>query len=110
MLTQPASPGESEVQIDTADIEPLVPSDMTPTEEAFPCKDAGPHKCTCGDTVFNLLVHGDSVQFFDKTFSAREIVQLKAYNGDSKVSTFEIFTKIDKKTRMCKYQFGTFST
>ena len=52
---------------------------------------SGLHEWTCGNTIFPLFIDGESVKFFMKIFSPREIAQLKTLNGDSEISTYKIF-------------------
>jgi len=60
---------------------------------------SGLHEWTCCETTFNLLIDGDSVKFFRKIFTSREIELLKTKNSDSVKTTYQIFIDIDEKTR-----------
>ena len=77
-----------------------------PIEE--PGEYSGPHKWLCGETLFDLLIDGDSVKLGPKVFSQREIELLKTENSDNDKSTYEIFTEIDEKTKRCEFDFGSF--
>ena len=82
---------------------------QTSTEEVLLCIDSGFHQCTCGQTTSHLLIYGPSVKLFNKIFSPREIELLKTRNGDSELTTFEIFTAIDQRTRNCTYEFKSYT-
>ena len=55
------------------------------------CIDSGFHECTCGSTVFKLIIDGQSVVLGPKTFNKREIRQLQSTNGESELTTYDIF-------------------
>jgi len=56
-----------------------------------PEKLATPHKHTCGDLTFDILIEGDSVKLGPKVFSPDEILRLKSYNSKTNETTYEIF-------------------
>ena len=74
--------------------------------ESQTCTDSGPNKCNCGEMTFDLLIDGTSIRLGPKTFSPREIKQLKTLNGSSEFTTFELFTVIDQRIRKCELEFG----
>ena len=47
------------------------------------CIKIGPHKCTCGDVEFDLLIDGRSIRLGPKTFSPHEMELLVSRNGVS---------------------------
>ena len=69
---------------------------------------SGLHEWTCDGQPFDLLIDDESVKLGPKLFSPREIVQLQTLNGDSEISTFDIFVQIDEKTKSCLFEFGSF--
>ena len=48
-----------------------------------------------------------SVKLFDKAFSDDEITRLKTINGESDVTTYEIFLTLDALTRACEHRIHT---
>ena len=52
---------------------------------------SGLHEWTCNNEIFTLIIDNESVKLGNKTFTPREIAQLKTLNGDSEISTYSIF-------------------
>ena len=52
---------------------------------------SGLHEWTCGNETLPLIIDDASVRLGTKTFTPREIAQLKTLNGDSEISTYSIF-------------------
>ena len=70
------------------------------------CIDSVEFECKCGDQAFPLLISGDQVKLGVKTFNPREIKELQTLNGGSNTTTYQIFEKIDQRTRNCEYEWG----
>ena len=51
------------------------------------------------------MVSGDSVQILTKTFSSREVYQLKEMHGTATESTYDILLRLTKKTLNCDYDW-----
>ena len=76
----------------------------------YDLKEEQTHKWRCGNDTFPILIDGVSVKLYDKIFTPREIELLKTLNGDSEISTHQIFMKIDQMTRDCQFEYGSFRT
>ena len=59
--------------------------DYQSSDEPLP---PGPHEWLCGETVFPLLIDGDSVKLYSKIFTPSEIELLKSKNSDDSKSTY----------------------
>ena len=70
----------------------------------------GPHQWLCGETIFDLLIDGDSVKLGPKIFTSREIELLKTLNSNNSMTTYEMFQQIDSKTKGCEFDFGSLET
>ena len=81
------------------------------------CEPQSEHECYCASQgkVHPIIIHEDddgnvSVKLFDKSFGEDEIERLKTINGESDLTSYEIFLTLDAITRACEHEIHTQST